>query len=440
MTWADNAYYLPNYIARAKICYTNTPTRTYARAPGVLQSCLATETLLERISIELNLPTCIIQQRNFIQNGQTTIVGQLIHDCTLPTVWNTLLNKSNYNQRLAKVQDYNYKNLWRKKGISICPVKYGMGWAGYNAGVIVGVSQGDGCVTITHNGSEIGQGINTKVAQAVSMSLNIDMNLIRVSSLSTSQISNGGGTGGSSTSEVCCQAAVNACKNLLERIKPYNTNNSNQTTSDWIAMINTIPCDISLQAEGWFSPQVDGQSETDQFQYFVYAACVTEVELDVLSGQVHVLASEIVYDCGQSLNPLTDLGQIEGAYIMGLGYFLTESMEYSNDTGMLLTNGTWEYKPPMIADIPSVFNVTLLRNMYNNDGILGSKAVGEPPMVTSNSVYFALKMAIQSSRFDASQSSFGNTSTINFDLEVPSTIDVRQTASLVCTNRFQMPC
>ena len=159
MNWADNAYYIPNYLAVAKVAYTNTAPRTSMRAPGVVQACFATEMVIERIAYELNIPVTDVQQRNFIQNGQTTIIEQPIVDCTMQTVWDTALKRTGYATRMELVKAYNTKNVWRKRGISIVPVKYGIGWNGYNAGIRIGVRQQDGTVTIAHSGCEIGQGI-----------------------------------------------------------------------------------------------------------------------------------------------------------------------------------------------------------------------------------------------------------------------------------------
>lgn len=146
---------------------------------------------------------------------------------------------------------------------------------------------------------------------------------------------------------------------------------------------------------------------------------------------VNVLSSEIIYDNGLSINPYVDLGQIEGAFIMGLGYMLQERIDYDSN-GLLESIGTWEYKPPLAQDIPSIFNVTLLSGAPNKGGILRSKAVGEPSIVLANSIYFATKMAIKSSRLDAGDSNY-------FDVNAPLTIDVRQTSSLVSSSRFIMP-
>lgn len=447
MLWADNAYYLPNYVATLKLCYTNTPARTSMRAPGVVQSCFFTEAIVESVANGLGLPLNVVQERNFLANGLTTINGQEITNCTLQSVWSKAMSRSHYQQRYQQITNFNAQNLWRKRGIACCPAKYGMGWGGYNAGVRIGVRNSDGCVVVTHSGTEIGQGINTKVAQAVAMALGIDLSLIKVERTSSHAITNGGVTGGSATSEVMVQAALNACATLNSRLDPYRpapssrraTNGSAQKkrftdqipTSDWINLLSSLPSDVSLNVEGWYSPTENPNGQV--FQYYVYAACVSEIELNVLTGEVHILASELVYDCGSSLNPAIDIGQIEGAFVTGLGWFFHERVEYTSGSGMLKSIGTWEYKPPLSHDIPSLFNVTLIKNAFNTDGILGSKAVGEPPMITCNSAYFATKMAISSARRDA------GVTDPNFELKVPCTVDLRQQACLVTPQRLVLP-
>lgn len=430
MFWADNAYYFSDYTANATLCYTNTPPRTSMRAPGVVQASLITEMVVERVAAELRLPLRVVQERNFIHDGQAAICGQVLTDCTLADVWAKAMARSQFDARTARINVFNSSNLWRKRGLACCPVKYGMGWAGYQAGVKLGVHLSDGCVVVAHSGVEIGQGINTKVAQAVASALGVDMSLIRVERTSTTTVVNGGVTGGSGTSEVTVQAALNACDTFNKRIAPFRTGRTRMTSAEWVDMIHSLPGDISLNTEGWYSPQENPNK--DFFQYFVYAAAVTEVELNVLSGEVHVLNSELVYDCGRSLNPAVDIGQIEGALIQGIGYFFHEKVFYEEGSGVLRTAGTWEYKPPMAQDIPSTLNVTLIANAYNKNGIVGSKAVAEPPYVVSNSAYFALKMAISSARTDAGVPGY-------FNLPVPCTVDDRQVACLVGPGRYVMP-
>jgi len=157
---------------------------------------------------------------------------------------------------------------------------------------------------------------------------------------------------------------------------------------------------IQLSAQGWFAPKAAVPGLAFSFKYYVYAAALSVVELDVLTGQVQTLRSDIVYDCGTSLNPVIDIGQIEGAFVMGIGTWLTEEAVHDPMTGKLTTNGTWEYKPPCSKDIPLEFNVSLLKDNPNVEGILGSKATAEPPMILSNTVHFALRRCIELARLD----------------------------------------
>lgn len=427
MNWADNGYHLPNYRAQAKVCFTNTPARTYTRTPGVVQSSLATSVLVERVATELGMSVEEVQHKNLLQNGDKTIIGQEIQNSTMQQCWDTLLERSRFQSRLSSVEAFNRENLWRKKGIAIEPVKYGVEWAGYDAGVQLGVYRADGTVMVTHSGIEIGQGINTKVAQAVATELGLPLDMVRIASTATDRVANGGTTGGSATSETCCQAAVLACEKLRARLKAERPS---WTPEQWVQLVQGTPSDVSLNVEGWYSPTSNPSGE--HFQYFVWGACVSEVELDVLSGQVLVHSSEMLYDCGVSLNPDVDIGQIEGGFVMGLGYICQEKVQYDAE-GMLESIGTWEYKPPLAQDIPSVMNVTLLANSPNRQGILRSKAVGEPSFILSNSIYFAIKMAIMSARKD-------NAGVTDFvDLPVPMTIDVRHKACLVSPSRFTLP-
>lgn len=192
MRWADNAFYFPNYLARATLCFTNTPPRTYARAPGLVQSCLATSVVVERVANELGINEEYVKSLNFLQDGLQSIGGQVITNSTLNRCWDTLLRRSLYNQRLSSIQNFNKNNLWRKKGISIEPVKYGIGYAYYNAGCQIGIYKSDGTITVCHSGVEMGQGINTKVSQVISAELGVDISFIRVTTPSTSRIANGG--------------------------------------------------------------------------------------------------------------------------------------------------------------------------------------------------------------------------------------------------------
>ena len=219
---------------------------------------------------------------------------------------------------------------------------------------------------------------------------------------------NNGATGGSATSEVCCQAALNACDTLLARLKEHGDYEVGGDVSFADAVAATDGAGVSLSADGWNNPTC-----SSEFQYFVWVATAAVVELDVLTGEASVISADIQYDCGEQLNAYIDVGQIEGGFIMGLGYFLTEKVVF-DQAGALKSVGTWEYKPPGMLDIPREFNVRLLSNVGNNaeGNVLRSKAVGEPPMVSSMSVWFAVREAVLAA---------GG----SMDLMCPATIDER---------------
>ena len=278
-----------------------------------------------------------------------------------------------------------------------------VGWSFTFSGSNVSIYGRDGSIVISHGGCEIGQGLFTKVMQAAATALGLtdpaDFDLIRSGPTSNVMVPNNGMTGGSSTSEVTCQSVMNACAVLVARLKPYRDSiASGGKGLSWREAVAAAWNDhVQLSAQGWFAPKA---VPDDMFNYFVYGSALSVVEMDVLTGQVQTLRSDIVYDCGNSLNPVIDIGQIEGGFVMGIGTWLTEEVTFDATTGKLTSNGTWEYKPPCSKDIPMEFNVSLLKDNPNVVGILGSKATAEPPMILSNSVYFAVRRCIELARLD----------------------------------------
>lgn len=216
------------------------------------------------------------------------------------------------------------------------------------------------------------------------------------------------------TSRMCCDE-------LNELMKPINERYSGEPWVKRVDRANTAGIRLYACAQSYSelpSPEL--------FNYFVYAAACSEVEVDILTGEINVLRAELVYDCGISLNPAIDIGQIEGAFVMGIGLYLEEDVVYSDDDckGELLTQGTWEYKVPCSKDIPEKLQVVLLENAFNKNGILNSKATGEPPYALATSVYFAVKSALQESRVERQQERF-------FQLDVPATVARRQEAACI---------
>lgn len=261
-------------------------------------------------------------------------------------------------------------------------------------------------------------GINTKVAQTVAYELGIPLSSVIVTASSSGKIGNMSNTGGSGTSETVCGAAVTACATLNASLDPLRKANPT-----WAGLIAAADAGgINLTVTGIHFPVTEEAGKF--FTYFVYNATCSVVELDVLTGVLEILSVDMVYDCGQSLSPLIDLGQIEGAFVTALGFFFTEQA-FTSPQGRLIANGTWDYKIPCSQDIPISFNVTLLNASPNQapGNVLGSKATGEPPLLAACSAFFAAKEAIKAAR-----SSVGNNDT--FRMDTPATPAVLQALCL----------
>lgn len=403
----DNVYNIDNYRSQGLVCRTNLPTNTSMRAPGTVQAIFIIESVIDDISRNLKLSADLIREVNYYKEGDVTPTGQPLNYFTLPKVLQHL--QPALSSLKVDCEEFNAKNRWRKRGISMIPHKYGIGWTGYDAVVTVNVIGDDGTIFINQSGTEIGQGLYTKVAQVVAYSLGVDLSTISVGSVSTEKIPNFGTTGGSGTSETCCQAALIACDNLKKRLESVKSSlPDNSTWKEIVSKANSLGIDLS--STGVYNP-LDSMYP---FDYFVYSAAVSQVEIDVLTGEINVLRSDISYDCGRSLNPAIDIGQIEGAFIMGLGFVLTEERVLASN-GKNLTAGTWEYKPPSSMDIPIKFNVSLLDHLPNPIGIMKSKATGEPPYSLAFSVFFAVKDAVSAARRELVKSEI-------FQLECPATV------------------
>jgi len=418
----DNCYYSPTAYYDSKICKTNTPPNTSMRGPGWVPAVFFMEHMMEQIAKFLNKNPDDIKQLNFYNTGQMTPYRQKLLDFNVPTIWDQLKKSCDYDNRLNQVQQFNANNRWNKKGISLVPVKFGVYWSAIQMGALINVYT-DGTVSVSHSGTEIGQGINTKVAQTTAMMLGIDLSQISILDSGTLTVPNAQATGGSVTSELCSQAVMSACQTINQRLAPYRTSGAT-----WQQAVSAaISAGVDLQAKGWVNP---GNSDLGPQQYSSYGATCLESQIDVLTGEIQILRTDILFDCGVSMNPAIDIGQVEGAFVQGLGYYLTETIDYDKD-GVLTTNGTWEYKPPSAYDIPIDFRVALLKNSSNPFGVLNSKAVGEPPLCMSCSVVFAAQHAIYAARSD-----IGNTN--SFTLDAPATVEQIQQNCLVDISQFSL--
>lgn len=399
LTTADNCYFVPNYYCKGVECHTNLPSNTPMRGPGCVEAIYFLESIMERVASYLQMSPDDVKLANFYTKNQVTPYGQPLTYWNLPSVWDQLLASSDYKSRAAAVAAYNTSNRWTKKGIALVPMKYGIGWSGAKYGCEVAIYM-DGSVSITHAGVEVGQGINTKVAQVAALELNIPLSLISVYATSTKATANTDPTGGSITSGLNAKAVIAACQELNKRLAPFRAmmrHYGDAGASSWPQVVlKAYGAGVDLKASAW-----QYENDKNPFTYNSYGVACAEVFIDVLTGETQILRADILFDCGVSLNPAVDIGQVEGAFVQGIGYFLTEHIEIDQTTGRNLTNGTWEYKPPSQKDIPIVFNVGLLKDAPNPVGVLRSKASGEPPYALACSVFFAVKHAVMAARKDA---------------------------------------
>eukprot|EP00775_Hariotina_reticulata_P011870 gene11870-12014_t len=371
-----------------------------------------------------------------VHPGLHTTLGRFIAaECyTLPRVWHELCKLSRYCERVAAVQQYNLEHAWSKRGIAMTPVRFDCAPAPVSAAISV---YGDGSVLVTHGGIEMGQGLSTKVKQAAVAALSLllpadqrplPLSLVRLAASNSDVVPNGGPTWSSTGSEGNVQAVRQAAAELVQQMKPY-LKLGDDATATWTATLASIipdigftPASAMLSAYGFYNGSVGKQ----QVAYSAFGAAVTEaslsegwelfrgwhdsersVELDMLTGERRVLSSHIHYDCGFSLNPGIDLGQVEGAFVMGLGAMLSEDVAVDESSGRLLSDSTWRYKIPTIDLIPQEFVVSFLEDAPNPHGIMSSKASGEPALMTSVSALMALQQAAAAAISDLSHGCAG---------------------------------
>ncbi|XP_039281010.1 indole-3-acetaldehyde oxidase [Nilaparvata lugens] len=314
----------------------------------------------------------------------------------------------NYQKSAAEVEEFNKKNRWKKQGISIIPLCYALGYFG-RFHCNISIYAGDGTVSISHGGVECGQGINTKVAQVCAHFLGIPLDLIKVKPTLSLISPNNSTSGGSITSESVSFAVTKCCEEINSRLRPFK---EKMPTANWKIIVQAAnEADVDLNCSHMF------KVDDDVSNYLIYGVTFMKVELDMLTGQHMILRTDVIQDAGQSLSPYIDIGQIEGAFIMGLGYFLWEKLIFDKETGKLLTDRTWNYKTPGAKDIPANLNITLKRNSKNPHGVLRSKATGEPPLLMSFAAVCAMRRAIESARVDSGKQEDW------FDIKMPLTCE-----------------
>ncbi|XP_034939273.1 xanthine dehydrogenase 1-like [Chelonus insularis] len=360
---------------------TDIPSNTYCRGPGSVEGVSMVETIMENIAKELGLDPTEVRLGNMEPTSKESL-SKMIEDLKV---------SSDYETRIRSIRLFNNENRWRKRGMSLIPLTYPLHVFGqYN--VLLSVYARDGTVSIVHGGIEMGQGLHTKVAQVAAYTLGIDLDMINVKPSNNMIAPNNVVTGGSIGSESCAAATIKACEELLQRLAPVKAELSDP---DWQELVlAAYEKNISLTVHHMLGHK-------QEKKYDIYGVTVAEVEIDVLTGQHLIRRVDLLEDVGTSMNPEIDLGQAEGAYVMGIGYWTSEDIIYDPKTGLLVNYRTWNYKPPGAKDIPIDFRVYFRRNAPNPNGVLRSKAVGEPPICMSYGIVLAIRNALESARKDA---------------------------------------
>ncbi|XP_026751930.2 xanthine dehydrogenase [Galleria mellonella] len=413
----SNAYYIPNVEVVGHVCRTNLPSNTAFRGFGGPQGMFGAENMIRDVACKLGKNVEELSRLNLYQENLSTHFGQTLTHCTLQKCWDECVQKSDLAARKISIEKFNKEHRWRKRGISIVPTMFGIAFTEKllnQAGALVLIYI-DGSVLISHGGTEMGQGLHTKMIQVASRTLGIDISKIHISETATDKVPNTSATAASSGSDLNGMAVLQACETLVKRLQPYKEKNPKGKWEQWVSAAYVDR--VSLSATGFYAtPDIgyDWKTNTGRaFNYYTFGVGCSEVEIDCLSGDHKVIRTDIVMDLGASLNPAIDIGQVEGAFIQGYGLFTLEELIYS-PIGTLYSRGPGAYKIPGFGDIPQEFNVSLLKGAPNPRAVYSSKAVGEPPLFLASTIYFAIKEAIRAARADAGMP-------LDFYLESPAT-------------------
>ncbi|XP_016051352.1 PREDICTED: aldehyde oxidase 4-like [Miniopterus natalensis] len=397
---SENAYFIPNFRCRGRACKTNLPSNTAFRGFGFPQGTLVAESYITAVASQCDLLPEEVKEINMYKRISKTAFNQIFNPEPLRRCWKECLEKSSFYARKRDAEEFNKNNYWKKKGLAVVPMKFTVGnTEAYqnHAGALVHIYT-DGSVLVLHGGCELGQGIYTKMAQVASRELNIPISYIHLLETSTVTVPNTFFTATSIGADVNGKAVQNACQILMARLQPVIRKNPKGRWEDWIAKAYE-EC-INLSATGYFKgyqTYMDWKAEEGEpFAYYVYGASCSEVEVDCLTGAHKLLRTDIFMDAAFSINPALDIGQIEGAFIQGMGLYTIEELKYSPE-GVLYSRGPDDYIIPTVTEIPEEFYVTLVRSR-NPIAIYSSKGLGEAGMFLGCSVFFAISDAVAAAR------------------------------------------
>jgi xanthine dehydrogenase large subunit len=415
----DNAYFLENVRILSHRCKTNTVSNTAFRGFGGPQGMFAIEYAIEDIARELGKDPLEIRRRNFYGKDERNITQyqQVIEDNIIDEIFDQLVASSDYEARRQAIRTFNSNSPILKRGIAITPVKFGISFTNTllnQAGALVHVYK-DGTIQLNHGGTEMGQGLYVKVAQVVADEFQVDIDSIRITAADTSKVPNASATAASSGADMNGMAAKKAAAKIRARLTEFaaehfavteadiefsdNQVRAGDTSLSFAALVQLAwAARVQLSATGFYkTPKINYDRETFSgrpFFYFAYGAAVTEAVVDTLTGENRTYRVDILHDCGDSLNPAIDLGQVEGGYVQGVGWLTSEELWW-NERGELGTHAPSTYKIPTSSDLAPDFRVALMESNPNpEDTIYRSKAVGEPPLMLALSAFHAIRDAI----------------------------------------------
>jgi len=418
----DNAYYLENVIVENYMCKTNTASNTAFRGFGGNQGMMAIENIVDNIANSLKKDPAEIRRRNFYQKKKKNIThyNMKIEDNVIQEIFDQLLKSSNYKTRQLSIKKFNQENKYIKKGIAATPVKFGISfttWHLNQAGALVHVYCNDGSVHINTGAIEMGQGTYTKIAQLAANELGLPFSKIKVSATRTDKVPNTSASAASSTTDLNGAATLNAIskikKNLATYVKrKYKIKSSEgeyengmvkfkEKTFKFNSLIKEAYLNrISLSSSGFYAtPKIHFDKKNFKgrpFLYFAYGAAVSEIMIDVLTGENKITQTDILHDAGKAINPAIELGQIEGGFVQGAGWLTMEEVNWKSN-GQITTHSPSTYKIPAVSDMPEKFNVEIYKKGKNIENVINkSKTTGEPPLMNAMSVFFAIKNAIAS--------------------------------------------
>ena len=421
MFHTDNAYFLKNATINGHRCKTNTASNTAYRGFGGPQGMVPIEEIMDNIARNLGKDPIDVRRTNYYGKDERneTPYHQTVEHNILPEITEEILASSDYYERREEIKAFNAESRILKKGLAMTPVKFGISFTATflnQAGALIHIYT-DGSIRINHGGTEMGQGLNTKVRQIVSEVFQVESDRIEITATNTDKVPNTSPTAASSGTDLNGKAAQNAAFTIKQRLvefaaKHFNVEESQvvfqnshvRAGENYMAFEEIIQLayfnQVSLSSTGFYkTPKIyyDRDSASGRpFYYYAYGLACCEVLVDTFTGEYKFLRTDLLQDVGESLNPAIDIGQVEGAFVQGMGWLTTEELVW-NDKGRLMTSGPASYKVPAIADMPIDFRTHLVESRKNpEDTVYHSKAVGEPPFMLGIAAWCAIKDAVAS--------------------------------------------